>query len=111
MRPALEPGDGLLAVPLRRPRTGRLCVIRGPGPDPLWLVKRIAGVPGDVVEVDGRRWTVGEGEVFVLSDDREVTLADSRRWGPLPSAGAYRVVLHVPLGRRTSRRDRPRRAG
>lgn len=95
MRPALEPGDGLIAAPMRRPRTGRLCVIRRPGDDDFWLVKRIAGVPGDVVEVDGRRWPVGEGEVFVLSDDREVTRADSRRWGPLPSAGAYRVLWRV----------------
>jgi signal peptidase I len=100
MRPALEPGDGLLAVPLRRPRRGRLCVVRRPGGGDLWLVKRIAGVPGDVVEVDGRRWPVGEGEVFVLSDDREVTRADSRRYGPLPVAGAYRVVLRVPAQRR-----------
>ncbi len=96
MRPALEPGDGLLAVPLRRPRTGRICVVLRPGSDRFWLVKRIAGVPGDDVEVDGRHWTVGDGEVFVLSDDREVTGADSRRWGPLPITGAYQVVLRIP---------------
>lgn len=100
MRPALEPGDGLLAVPLRRPRTGTVCVIRRPGGGDFWLVKRIAGVPGDEVEVEGRRWSVGAGQVFVLSDDTEVTRADSRRWGPLPSAGAYRVVLRVPGARR-----------
>jgi signal peptidase I len=102
MRPALEPGDGLLAVPLRRPRKGSICVVRRPGPDDFWLVKRIAGAPGDVVEVDGRRWAVGAGEVFVLSDDLEATRADSRRYGPLPVAGAYRVVLRVPGRRRTS---------
>lgn len=102
MRPALEPGDGLLAVPFRRPRRGQICVIRRPGGDDFWLVKRVAGVPGDVVELDGRRWSVGDGEVFVLSDDPTVTTADSRRWGPLPSDDASRVVLRVPrrlLGR------------
>lgn len=105
MRPALEPGDGLLAVPLLRPRRGSLCVVRRPGADEFWLVKRVTGVAGDVVEVDGRRWTVGEGEVFVLSDDPAVTTADSRRYGPLPARGAYRVVLRVSRrggGRRTS---------
>lgn len=102
MRPALEPGDGLLAVPLRRPRTGQLCVVRRPDPgsDEFWLVKRIAAVPGEVVEVEGRRWTIGAGTMFVLSDDRDVTTADSRRYGPLPIEGAYRVVVRVPLGRR-----------
>ena len=96
MRPALQPGDGLIAVRLRRPRTGQLCVLRRPGNDDFWLVKRIAGVPGDVVELDGRRWPVEAGEVFVLSDDTSVTTADSRRYGPLPIDGAYRVVLRVP---------------
>jgi signal peptidase I len=112
MRPALDPGDGLLAVPLRRPRRGSICIVRRPGDGDLWLVKRIAGVPGDVVEVDGRRWPVGDDEVFVLSDDRAVTTADSRRYGPLPRRGAYRVVLRVPrrlLGR--ARDDRARRPG
>lgn len=106
MRPALEPGDGLLAVPLRRPRTGRICVIRRPGGgDDFWLVKRIAGVPGDVVALDGREWTVGDGEVFVLSDDLEVTHADSRRWGPLPIVGAHRVLVRVPGRLLGGRRD------
>lgn len=96
MCPALEPGDGLLGVPLRRARPGQICVVPAPGRPDFWLVKRIAGVAGDVVEVGGRRWAVGEGEVFVLSDDLGATTADSRRYGPLPSAGAYRVVLRVP---------------
>lgn len=96
MAPALQPGDGLLAVPLRRPRVGRVVVLRRPGADEVFLVKRIAGVDGDVVELDGRTWAVGPGEVFVLSDDREVTRADSRTYGPLPTAGAWRVALRVP---------------
>ena len=32
----------------------------------------------------------------VLSDNRTVTLADSRSFGPVPIAGSYRVVLRVP---------------
>lgn len=96
MRPALEPGDGLLAVPLRRPRKGKICVVRQPGSTDFWLVKRITAVPGEVVEVEGRHWRVGDDEMFVLSDDREATDADSRRYGPLRSDGAYRVVLRIP---------------
>src|SRR5688500_9196042 len=104
MRPALEPGDGLLAVPLRRPRRGMICVLRRPASEDFWLVKRIAGVPGDVVEIEGRRWTVGDDEVFVLSDDTAVTRADSRQYGPLPFAGGYRVNLRL-----AGRREHPAR--
>lgn len=115
MRPALEPGDGLVAVPLLRPRRGSLCVVRRPGADEFWLVKRVAGVAGDLVEVAGRRWRVGAGQVFVLSDDPTITNADSRRYGPLPVRGAYRVVLRASRqggDRRTSLSlPRPHRAG
>ncbi|NIR41755.1 MAG: signal peptidase I, partial [Actinobacteria bacterium] len=58
-------------------------------------------IGGGVVRVDGRplpapldlptpgggAWTVDDGEVFVLSDARARTQADSRTFGPVPAAG------------------------
>jgi signal peptidase I len=96
MRPTLEPGDGLVAVPLRRARVGAICVVRSPACPSMWLVKRVVAGPGATVEAGGTTWVVGDGEMFVLSDDRSITRADSRRFGPLPCRGAYRVVLRVP---------------
>ncbi len=96
MEPALWPGDGLVGVRFRRPRRGWVCMLPRPGCPGTWLVKRITGVPGDEVDVDGRRIRVGEGQMFVLSDNRTATRADSRTFGPLPSAGAYRLLVRVP---------------
>ena len=100
MRPTLVPGDGLLALRTRRPRIGTICVLRSPASPSTWLVKRVAGVAGDAVHVDGRAWHVGPDEVFVLSDDRRVTVADSRRFGPVRADELYRVVLRLPARRR-----------
>ena len=102
MRPTLAPGDGLVALRTRRPGVGTICILRSPGSPGTWLVKRVAAVAGECVHVDGRAWQVGAAEVFVLSDDRRVTVADSRRFGPLPVDDIYRVVLRVP--RRNRRR-------
>ena len=96
MRPALAPGDGLVALRTRRPGVGTICILRTPGSPGTWLVKRVIAVAGEWVHVDGRAWHVGPGEVFVLSDDRRVTVADSRRFGPLPLDEVYRMVLRVP---------------
>ena len=86
-----------------------------PRRDDLWLVKRIMATPGDGVEItngdlsvngqpsrhlkedlrplepDGS-WEVGSGEMFVLSDAHHSTRADSRKYGPVPIRGSYRVI-------------------
>ena len=81
----------------------------------MWLVKRIVGLPGEEVVVDfgevvvdGRsgldiwgagqetfpegRWTLGPGQVLVLSDNRRATVDDGRSFGPVPLTGMLRVV-------------------
>lgn len=121
MAPALRPGDYLVTRRLRTPGRGDLVVLPHPARTAFWLVKRIVGLPGERVEIaDGRvtvdghplppfldlptpgagTWTVDGDEVFVLSDARARTQADSRTFGPVPAAGCRRVVARYwPPGR------------
>jgi len=112
MRPVLTPGDYLLG------RTGatihRLDIVafEHPSRPGFWMVKRVIALPGETLDLDGgtidgalfpdpRRdelmesgsWSVPEGSMFVMSDDRSVTRADSRTLGPVPIVGAYLVWL------------------
>lgn len=120
MTPALNEGDGLLTARLRRPRRGSIVVLDHPAQPGFILVKRLIGLPCETVEIrdgsiriDGETldepwargrsgpdgsWQVGVKAMFVASDARELTLADSRRFGPVPIAGARRVIKVVPGG-------------
>lgn len=110
MAPTLNPGDYLLAMRLQKPRSGDIVVFEHhPG---YFMVKRIVAVAGDKVEIDQGSvfvngaperspgygltypsgiWIVGEEEVFVLSDNREATSADSRTFGPIQAVGSLKV--------------------
>lgn len=122
MSPALQPGDRFLARRLRRPRRGAVVFFPHPDRSQFWLAKRIVGLPGELIEVgDGEvavdgdvltepwtvdatspsgRWTVPECHVFVLSDARNRTRADSRSLGPIPLDDAYLAVLRYRKGNR-----------
>ena len=111
MAPALSPGDRILAQRLRRPRRGRVVFFPHPDRADFWLVKRIVGLPGERIEVregrlhvDGEKrpdpwaggptapdgcWDVPADGIFVLSDARHRTRADSRTLGPVPFSDAY----------------------
>jgi signal peptidase I len=112
MSPALMPGDRLLARKLRAPKRGRIVFFPHPHRDDFWLVKRIVGLPGDAV-----RWVDGEpvietgseapdaalvppGYMYVLSDRRDLTRADSRTFGPVPMNPAYIAVFRYRRGDR-----------
>ncbi len=86
MRPALCPGDGLLALRGGTPRRGQLRLFRDPRLSTRWLVKRVADVYGS-----GRR------AIFeVRSDNPHAAGAvDSHEFGWVPAAGSYRVVWTV----------------
>lgn len=85
MLPALEPGDGLLAVRSARLRRGQIRCFEHPDRPGFWLVKRV----GDV-----------RGEAFVARSDHDVAgVVDSRRFGLVPVAGSYLVVARVPRRR------------
>jgi len=122
MEDTLQPGDFLLvskvgasaarisdwlgapAIPVER---GDLVVFRFPRNPSLVLVKRVIGLPGDRVQLEGQSGfdgVVPEGDVFVLGDNRTPgASSDSREWGYLPS--------HQIIGRAVMRLLPLRRAG
>jgi hypothetical protein len=86
MRPALHPGDGLLAMRCAKPRPGQMRVFPDPTLPSRWLVKRVGGVRRE-----------GDRTAFeALSDNPDAPgVVDSRRFGWVPAAGSYRVVWVV----------------
>jgi hypothetical protein len=86
MRPALGPGDGLLAIRGGEPRTGQLRVFRDPTLTARWLVKRVGDVRG-----------TGDSLAFEARSDNPHApgVVDSRQFGWVPAAGSYRVVWAV----------------
>ena len=82
MLPALAPGDGLLAIRVRRIRRGEIRVFEHPDRPGFWLVKRAGHIR--------------DGRFEALSDNPRAGPVDSRRFGDVPISGSYRVVLRVP---------------
>ncbi|RDH77558.1 S26 family signal peptidase [Mycolicibacterium moriokaense] len=90
MRPALGPGDGMLAILGGSPRRGQLRVFRDPRRSSRWLVKRVGEVYGS-----------GRAAIFEARSDNPAAAgaADSHEFGWVSAAGSYRVVWAV-RGRR-----------
>jgi hypothetical protein len=92
MRPALCPGDRLLAARGGRPRSGQLRVFPDPRRSTRWLVKRV----GEVHTSDG-------GTIFEARSDnpRAAGAVDSHELGWIAAAGSYRVLwtLRTKVGR------------
>ena len=94
MRPALEPGDRLVVVPLRRPRPGQVVALPDPRDPRRTLVKRVAAV--------------GSAGVDVRGDDPAAS-TDSRAFGLVPRTALYgrAAYRYFPA----SRAGRPGAAG
>ena len=112
MHPTLEPGDYVLGrrdAPLRR---FDLVAFEHPARPGFWMVKRVLALGGEAIDLDAGtvdgaplddpfrdelvesgRWDVPQEAMFVLSDARSATAADSRTLGPIPRAGAHVLWL------------------
>ncbi|WP_372594930.1 signal peptidase I [Actinotalea sp.] len=132
MVPTYRSGDLLLTRPVGRgvgvASRGDVVVVRR---GTLRILKRVVGVPGDVVEleagrlvvngrsVDGRprvrgalpvRWSVPAGNLFLAGDNAEGS-DDSRVWGrPFVPAGSVEAVVSRRLVRPGGLRPRRRSA-
>jgi nickel-type superoxide dismutase maturation protease len=88
MRPTLTPGDRLLVVRRRRYRVGDVVALRDPR-DGATILKRIATITGDAIEVAG---------------DNATASTDSRTFGPVHAStvlgqAVYRYAPTARAGR------------
>jgi nickel-type superoxide dismutase maturation protease len=107
MAPTLLPGDWIVVVTPVRYERDDVVVVEHPQRPGYEIVKRLTGVPGDVV---GDR-VLGEDEYWVQGDYPERS-TDSRGFGPVPRTAlkAKAVVIYWPLERRRAVRRRVRGA-
>ncbi len=86
MSPVLNPGELVLVgegeYGVRSPVRGEMVAARPVSCGGRALVKRIAGLPRERVELEGRTWQLDEDQFFLLSDQVAHTV-DSRVFGPV----------------------------
>jgi inner membrane protease subunit 1 len=101
MMPTLLPGEWALAVGRRRVRHGDVVVVEHPGRPGYEMVKRVRGVPGEVVSDR----TLADDE-FWVEGDRQDASTDSRHFGPVRREHVKAKVLLVYWPKERRRRIR-----
>ena len=115
--PFWQANDQSSRYAIRAPKRGEIIVFQFPRDPSKDFVKRVVGLPGEVIEMkDGRvivdgavleepyltakdrtnkdQVKLGEGEYYVLGDNRTHS-NDSRSWGPVPEANLRGKVWMV----------------
>jgi signal peptidase I len=97
MAPTLAPGDWVLAAPLRHPHRGDVVVVEHPGRPGYEMVKRLIGLPGDLV--GDRRMRADE---WWVEGDLAAASTDSRSFGPVTrdELKAKALLIYWPKERR-----------
>ncbi|MDP3723584.1 MAG: S26 family signal peptidase [Candidatus Omnitrophota bacterium] len=89
MAPTLHPGELVVvnerAYARRAPRRSELVAAAPSALGGAAVVKRLAGLPHERLDVEGRRWELGEDEFFLLGDGAGHS-TDSRAFGPVRRA-------------------------
>ncbi len=109
MLPTLRSGDHVVGHRTERVAPRDIVAFEHPDRPGFWLIKRVIALAGSVdldsgtangvayddphreELVESGSFEIPEGAVFVLSDNRLSTRADSRVFGPVPISGSYRV--------------------
>ncbi len=95
MVPTFLPGDEFIANTLEAAQVGDVVAVQHPGRTGFWLVKRLAGLPGEIVENRGGTRQLGEHEAWVLSDNQTSGVRDSRDFGPVDVRNLFPVVRTI----------------
>jgi signal peptidase I len=99
MDPTLHNGEVLvvnkLGYDLGAPRKNDIVILYYSGDSSVHYVKRIVGVPNQVVMLEGREWKLGSNQYFVAGDNR-LHSTDSRAYGPITRSQIIGKVVLMP---------------
>ena len=82
MEPTIVDGQGLIGTTFGRVRVDQIRTFVHPNRPGFWMVKRVRATDGK--------------SMIVESDNRDIPTEDSHSFGPVDTAGSYRIVVKIP---------------